>query len=81
LNAQVMTPLPAERREARWRSLVRVEVAPGKTLVPCEGGPCQGYGFLVEYPLPLEIERDPVGIYVLDDTRTDPAYVYVRDRL
>jgi hypothetical protein len=57
-----------------------VDAAPSKTLVPCEGGPCQGYGFLVEHPLPLEVERDPVGIYVLDDTRGDPIYVYVRPR-
>jgi hypothetical protein len=57
-----------------------VKRAPAKTLVPCEGGPCQGYGFLVEYPLPLEVERDPVGIYVLDDLGPEPVYVYLRSR-
>jgi hypothetical protein len=57
-----------------------VDFTPRETLVPCTGGPCDGYGFLVEHPLPLEVERDRNGIYVLDDGTTDhpgPVYVYV----
>jgi hypothetical protein len=52
-----------------------------KALVPCEGGPCDGLGFLVEQPVPLEIQRDGGGIYVLEE-RGDPAepelvYVFI----
>ncbi len=50
-----------------------------KTLVACEGGPCGGLGLLVELPIPLEVEREGGGIYVLDErgTEEDPEYVYI----
>lgn len=50
-----------------------------KTLVACEGGPCGGLGLLVELPIPLEVEREGGGIYVLDERGTDedPEYVYI----
>ncbi len=54
-----------------------------KTLVPCEGGPCSGLGFLVESPVPLEIQRDGGGTYVLEERgnpdEPDLVYVYVED--
>lgn len=53
-------------------------------MVLCVGGPCDGYPFLVEEPLPLEVERDLDGIYVLDPEGTTqnpgPIYVYVSPR-
>ena len=52
-----------------------------KTMVPCEGGPCGGLGFLVEVPVPLEIQRDGGGTYVLEERgnpdEPDLVYVYI----
>jgi hypothetical protein len=52
-----------------------------RALVPCLGGPCEGYGVLVDQPLPLEVERGVDGIYVLDEegdrAMPGPRYVYV----
>ena len=50
-----------------------------KTLVACEGGPCGGLGLLVELPIPLEVERDGGGLYVLDERgdEDEPHFVYV----
>ena len=53
--------------------------------MPCVGGPCEGYGLLVEEPLPFEVSRGRDGIYVLDDLDDDPSlpsprYVYVLSR-
>ena len=56
-------------------------VAATKALVMCIGGPCAGYGFLVDRPLPLEVERDPDGMYVLDEEVGQPVYRYVPWRL
>jgi len=38
-----------------------------KTLIPCEGGPCGGLGLLVELPVPLEVQRDGGGTYILEE--------------
>jgi len=48
-------------------------------MIPCEGGPCGGLGFLVELPVPLEIRRDGGGIYVLEERgdANEPDLVYV----
>jgi hypothetical protein len=54
--------------------------ARGRVLVPCVGGPCAGYGFLVTRPLPLEVERDRTGVYVLDDLDDELRYVYLPQR-
>ncbi|HEX4491524.1 MAG TPA: hypothetical protein VH914_09995 [Acidimicrobiia bacterium] len=59
---------------------METEPAGGRVLVPCVGGPCAGYGFLVTRPFPLEVERDRVGVYVLDDLDDEPRYVYVPER-
>ena len=50
-----------------------------KTLVPCEGGPCQGLGIFVEQPIPLEIRHEGGGTYVLDERGDEesPTLVYV----
>lgn len=52
-----------------------------RRLVPCVGGPGEGYGLLVEEPLPLEVVRGRDGLYVLDEGGTDgrpgPVYVFV----
>jgi hypothetical protein len=47
-----------------------------RALVACEGGPAPGW-VLVDVPLPLEVDRDGKGIYVLDDLGAEPRYVYV----
>lgn len=54
-------------------------MATEKTLVACEGGPCGGLGLLVELPIPLEVEREGGGLYVLEERGTpeDPHYVFV----
>jgi hypothetical protein len=54
-----------------------------KTLVACEGGPCGGLGLLVELPVPLEVQREGGGAYVLEErgNAEDPylVYVYIED--
>lgn len=51
-----------------------------KTLIPCIGGPCHGLGLVVEQPIPLEIEHDGGGRYLLEergkDDETELVYVY-----
>ncbi len=50
-----------------------------KTLVACEGGPCGGLGLLVELPIPLEVEREGGGLYVLEQRgkADEPEFVFV----
>lgn len=50
-----------------------------KTLVACEGGPCGGLGLLVELPIPLEVEREGGGLYVLEErgSTDEPEFVFV----
>lgn len=57
----------------------RVGLLDGRRLVPCRGGPGDGYGLLVPEPLPVEVHRGPGGLDVLDDAGAEPAYVWVED--
>ena len=50
-----------------------------KSLIACEGGPCGGLGLLVELPVPLEVEREGGGLYVLEErgSEDEPELIYV----
>lgn len=54
-------------------------MAADQTLVAAEGGPCGGLGLLVPLPIPLEVEREGGGLYVLEErgSEDEPEFVYV----
>ncbi len=50
-------------------------------MIPCLGGPCGGLGLLVELPVPLEVQRDGGGTYILEERGkpddADLVYVWI----